>query len=67
MLRAATRGPYSVAPLDDSWCWLLQSLHSLSRMFGCGAALKGCATRTGSPALALDRNTAAKPSAMILF
>jgi hypothetical protein len=35
--------------------------HGLPMVLGCGVALKGCAARTGKPAAALDRDTAAKP------
>ena len=34
-------------------------------MLGRGAALKGCAARTGKPASALDRDTAAKPVTVV--
>jgi hypothetical protein len=39
--------------------------HGLSMMLGRGVALKGCATRPGKPASALDRDAAAKQVAVI--
>jgi hypothetical protein len=39
--------------------------YGLSMMPGRGAALKGCAARTGKPASALDRGTAARPVAVM--
>jgi hypothetical protein len=36
-------------------------------MLGQGAALKGCAARTGTPASTLDRDILAKPSAVMPF
>jgi hypothetical protein len=39
----------------------------LSMMLGHGVALKGCATRPGKPASALDRDAVAKQLAVIPF
>ena len=39
--------------------------HGLSMMLGHGVALKGCATRPGKPASALDRDAVAKQVAVI--
>jgi hypothetical protein len=39
--------------------------HSLSMMLCDGVALKGCATRSGKPASALDRDAVAKQVAVI--
>jgi hypothetical protein len=39
--------------------------YGLSMMLGRGVALKGCAARTGKPASALDRGTAARPVAVM--
>jgi hypothetical protein len=55
------------ADLNDSRYWPSRSSHGLSRMLGQGAALKGCAARTGTPASTLDRDILAKPSAVMPF
>jgi hypothetical protein len=39
--------------------------HGLAMVLGGGVALKGCAARTGKPAAALDRDTAAKRIAVM--
>jgi hypothetical protein len=39
--------------------------HGLSMMLGHSVALKGCATRPGKPASALDRDAVAKQVAVI--
>jgi len=49
----------------DGACRQQRLPHGLSMMLGHGIALKGCATRPGTPASALDRDAVAKQVAFI--